>query len=368
MLTFSLSQRAKRSGRSPSSRAVNENEQGLSTSGNQEQEDDYDFWTRSYASDDDEIPTKQMSQDIMEEVSLTIDEAKLKKMVDEMLRQRCTSGDEHQYHIVRWKHFLKKVICGVKEEVNAYADHGCRNLEKNPHAKSYYTRKQKEPGKPKDVIYSNDKDSQVITDKDKDKYKDPPAGSDQGMKRRKTSKDVEPSKGSKSKESKSSSSKGTKSQPKSSGKSAQAEEESVFEVADTEVPQNQGSDLGNTDDQPNVEAASKHDCRIAQAEKSPLTFNELMSTPIEFLAYVMNNLKIDNLTLEHIVGTTFNLLKGTCRSQVQLEYHFEECYKVVNDRLDWNNPEGQEYPFDLSSLKPVMKIEVVQVVPIDLLH
>ncbi|GJV72414.1 hypothetical protein Tco_1492409 [Tanacetum coccineum] len=71
-----------------SSGQVNENEQGPSTSGNQEQEDDYDFWTESYASDDDEIPTKQMSQDIMEEVSLTIDEAKLKKMVDEMLRQR----------------------------------------------------------------------------------------------------------------------------------------------------------------------------------------------------------------------------------------------------------------------------------------
>ncbi|GKF17426.1 hypothetical protein Tco_0062344 [Tanacetum coccineum] len=46
--------------------------------------------------DDDEIPTKQVSQDIMEEVSLTIDEAKLKKIADEMLRQRCTSGDEHQ--------------------------------------------------------------------------------------------------------------------------------------------------------------------------------------------------------------------------------------------------------------------------------
>nr|GEZ09309.1 hypothetical protein [Tanacetum cinerariifolium] len=42
--------------------------------------------TESYASDDDEIPTKQVSQDIMEEVSLTIDEAKLKKIADEMLR------------------------------------------------------------------------------------------------------------------------------------------------------------------------------------------------------------------------------------------------------------------------------------------
>ncbi|GJS04338.1 hypothetical protein Tco_0320846 [Tanacetum coccineum] len=63
--------------------------------GNQKQDDDFDFWTDSYASDDDEIPTKQVSQDIMEEVSMTIDEAKLRKMADEMLRQRCTSRDEH---------------------------------------------------------------------------------------------------------------------------------------------------------------------------------------------------------------------------------------------------------------------------------
>ncbi|GKD57740.1 hypothetical protein Tco_1291127 [Tanacetum coccineum] len=178
---------------------------------------------------------------------------------------------------------------------------------------------------------------------DKDKDEDPPAGSDKGFKRRKTSKDVEPSKSSKSKESKSSLSKGTKSQPKSSSKYVQAEE-SVFESAEIEMPQNQGSDLGNTDDQPNVEATSKHDwfkkpkrpltldldwnanktidfrppqtwiSKIAKAEKPPLTFDELMSTPIDFSAYVMNNDKIDNLTQEHLVGPDFNLLKGTCKS------------------------------------------------------
>ncbi|GKG10270.1 hypothetical protein Tco_0339016, partial [Tanacetum coccineum] len=72
---------------------------------------------------------------------------------------------------------------------------------------------------------------------DKDEDKDPPAGSDQGLKKQKTSKDVEPSRGSKSKESKSSSSKGTKSQPKSFGKFAQAEEP-VFEATDTEMSLN----------------------------------------------------------------------------------------------------------------------------------
>ncbi|GJW92859.1 hypothetical protein Tco_0172531 [Tanacetum coccineum] len=53
---------------------------------------------------------RQVSQDIMEEVSLTIDEAKLKKMVDEMLRQICALGDEHQYHIDQMKNFLQSDI------------------------------------------------------------------------------------------------------------------------------------------------------------------------------------------------------------------------------------------------------------------
>nr|GEX08646.1 hypothetical protein [Tanacetum cinerariifolium] len=44
------------------------------------------------------------------EVSLNIDEAKLKKIADEMLRQRCTSEDEHQYHIDQTKNFLKSDI------------------------------------------------------------------------------------------------------------------------------------------------------------------------------------------------------------------------------------------------------------------
>ncbi|GKF95323.1 hypothetical protein Tco_0288058, partial [Tanacetum coccineum] len=43
-----------------SSRQVNVEETGPSTSGNQEQDDEFDFWTNFYASDDDEIPTKQV--------------------------------------------------------------------------------------------------------------------------------------------------------------------------------------------------------------------------------------------------------------------------------------------------------------------
>ncbi|GJT74705.1 hypothetical protein Tco_1041430 [Tanacetum coccineum] len=219
---------------------VFQEEQASSTSGNQEQNDDFDFWTDSYASNDDEIPSKQVSQEIMEEVSLNIDEAKLRKMADEMLRQRCTSGDEHQYHIDQMKNFLKSdIVWESRKEIlvsftstngphhlvyssstrseasqlslinqdllylkkgnsgpekivlslhkfpaiifndddieertsrwvnkcvkkfNPYARYGVEHW-KNPHAKIFYIRKQKEPGKPKEEIYSNSKIVQVI--------------------------------------------------------------------------------------------------------------------------------------------------------------------------------------------------------------
>ncbi|GJU38811.1 hypothetical protein Tco_1191768 [Tanacetum coccineum] len=204
-----------------SSGQFNEKEQGQSSLRNQEQTDDYDFWTESYALDDDEILTKKVLQDIIKEVSLTINEAELKKIADEMLRQRCTSGDEHQYHIDQMKNFLKsdivwesrkeilasphprkttqKVIttplvqscqrdpeapalCLINQDIlylkkessgpekivnkyvkksNPYARYGVEHW-KNPHAKIFYIKRQKEPGKPKEVVYSNSKIIQVI--------------------------------------------------------------------------------------------------------------------------------------------------------------------------------------------------------------
>nr|GEW17886.1 hypothetical protein [Tanacetum cinerariifolium] len=47
-----------------------------------------------------------------------IDEAKLKKIADEMLRQGCTSRDEHQYHIDQMKNFLKSnIVWGSQKEI-----------------------------------------------------------------------------------------------------------------------------------------------------------------------------------------------------------------------------------------------------------
>nr|GEV01402.1 hypothetical protein [Tanacetum cinerariifolium] len=49
---------------------------------------------------------------------------------------------------------------------------------------------------------------------------------------------------------------------------------------------------------------------MIQVEKPPLTFDELMSTTIEFLAFAMNRLKLNKITRADLVGPVFNLLKG----------------------------------------------------------
>ncbi|GJZ13464.1 hypothetical protein Tco_0548694 [Tanacetum coccineum] len=208
----------------------------------------------------------------------------------------------------------------------------------------------------KDIITSYDDVVRGLDDQDKDE--DPSTRSDQGTKRRKSSKDAEPSKGSKSKESKSSSSsKGTQSQPKSSSKSTQVEKPE-FKAADIEIQQDQGNESNHLDDQPDNEAPPKHDwfqkpdkppthdrawnkskstdsrppqkwiITIAKARQPPRAFDELMDTPIDFSAYVMSRLKIDNLTQEILV-------------------------------------EGRGYPFDLSKPLPLSEDQGCQVVPAD---
>ncbi|GJZ37417.1 hypothetical protein Tco_0583608 [Tanacetum coccineum] len=221
--------------------------------------------------------------------------------------------------------------------------------------------------------------------KDKDKNEDPTAGSDRGLKKRSTSKDAKPTTGPKTKDSKSGSSKGAKSQSKSSGKSVQSEEPE-FEVPDSDMPQDQEENLGNDDEEPKGKVASKCDwltnpkrpqeptdpywnegktpqqgptqtwlmTLASSVDKPSKTFDELMSSPIDFSAYIMNDLKITNLTQETLLGPTFKLLKDTYTNFAELEYDFEECYKALSEKLNWENPEGGNYPFDLTKPLPLV--------------
>nr|GEV37453.1 hypothetical protein [Tanacetum cinerariifolium] len=119
-----------------------------------------------------------------------------------------------------------------------------------------------------------------------------------------------------------------------------------------DMPMDQGEDLGNTNEQPNNKDVHKNDCDIAKATKPPLTFDELMHTPINFSTFVMNRLQINNLTKEFLVRPAYNLLKGTCKSYVELDYTMEECYHTLSKKLDWSNLKGHRCPYDLT--KPLL--------------
>ncbi|GKC96542.1 hypothetical protein Tco_1161984 [Tanacetum coccineum] len=171
-------------------------------------------------------------------------------------------------------------------------------------------------------------------------------------------------------------------------------DDAELDYADMQM--DQGEDLGNTDEQPNDEAVPKKDWYkkssndispdpewnegklfddgpeqswlndMAKATKPPLTFDEPMHTPIDFSAFAMNRLKIDNLTKELLVGPVYNLLKGTCKSYVELEYTMEECYRALFEQLDWNNPEGHRCPYYRTKPLPMqMSSQCHQFVPAD---
>nr|GFC69268.1 hypothetical protein [Tanacetum cinerariifolium] len=83
---------------------------------------------------------------------------------------------------------------------------------------------------------------------------------------------------------------------------------------------------------------------LAKQADSCSSFNELLDTPLDFANFIMNWLRVDTLTPELLAKPTYELMKGSCKSLIELEYHLEEVYKAMTDQLDWVNPEGQQYP------------------------
>ncbi|GKA24158.1 hypothetical protein Tco_0710191 [Tanacetum coccineum] len=93
---------------------------------------------------------------------------------------------------------------------------------------------------------------------------------------------------------------------------------------------------------------------LAQKEDPRKPFNELMDTPLDFSVFLMNRLKVDTLTPELLAHPTFELMKGSCKSLIELEYFLEEVYKATTEQLDWINPKGQQYPHDLRKPLPLI--------------
>nr|GFB53107.1 hypothetical protein [Tanacetum cinerariifolium] len=68
----------------------------------------------------------------------------------------------------------------------------------------------------------------------------------------------------------------------------------------------------------------------------------------------MNWLGVDTLTPKLLAGPTYELMRGSCNSLTELEYHLEEVYKATTVQLHWVNPEGQQYPHNLLQPLPLI--------------
>ncbi|GJT02003.1 hypothetical protein Tco_0823172, partial [Tanacetum coccineum] len=157
--------------------------------------------------------------------------------------------------------------------------------------------------------------------KDKDKDEDPSVGSDRGLKKRKLSKDAEPT-----------------TEPKN-----KIQRLALPKALNSDLPQDQEGNMGDNEDEPRNETASRRDgfkkptppqeptdrywdivkttqevptqnwlmtlAASTSTDKSLKDFDELMSTPIDFSGYILNGLKIKNLTQEILLGPAFRLLK-----------------------------------------------------------
>ncbi|GJZ87972.1 hypothetical protein Tco_0659754 [Tanacetum coccineum] len=81
----------------------------------------------------------------------------------------------------------------------------------------------------------------------------------------------------------------------------------------------------------------------------------------------MNGLKITNLSQETLLGPAFKLLKGTRSNYAELEYDFEECYKALSEKLDWNNPKaGNDISVFAIDLRMFTRSMVIQKIVRDL--
>nr|GEV50535.1 hypothetical protein [Tanacetum cinerariifolium] len=132
-----------------------------------------------------------------------------------------------------------------------------------------------------------------------------------------------------------------------------SQKEPLQTTQDLEESSHQEFVTGATDDQP-LEEASQHPEWFQQQKKPPTpdrdwnktlpathgsihpwiskllkqadfrsSFNELMDTPVDFSTFLMNRHKVDTLTLELLVGPTYELMNGSCKSRNVISFdHF----------------------------------------------
>nr|GFA56408.1 hypothetical protein [Tanacetum cinerariifolium] len=173
-------------------------------------------------------------------------------------------------------------------------------------------------------------------DDDDDQEEGPSAGSDRGSKRQREGKEPESASAplETATRSTSRSTTGSKSRQVSASKSAFAGEPHSEWFSQPKKPLTPDHDWNKT--LPAVQGSTQTwISKVAKQADSCSSFNELLDTPLDFSNFIMNQLRVNTLTPELLAGPTFELMKGSCTSLIELEYHLEEVYKGTTDQLDW---------------------------------
>nr|GFA94456.1 hypothetical protein [Tanacetum cinerariifolium] len=105
---------------------------------------------------------------------------------------------------------------------------------------------------------------------------------------------------------------------------------------------------------PSEHATRSTGSELAKQADTLFSFNELLDTPLDFSNFIMNRLRVVTLTPELLARPTYELMKRSCKSLIELEYHLEEVYKSTTDQLDWVNPKGQQCPHNLLQPLPLI--------------
>ncbi|GJW51127.1 hypothetical protein Tco_0092478 [Tanacetum coccineum] len=109
---------------------------------------------------------------------------------------------------------------------------------------------------------------------------------------------------------------------------------------------------GNDADEPRQEDEPKQDDEqvhkvwteripVADAEEEPEEYEYRDGSVTQFGKLVKKIFKKDKITKADVDGPSFELLKGTCKNSIKLEYNMNQVSLALTNKIDWINPESE---------------------------
>nr|GEW16199.1 reverse transcriptase domain-containing protein [Tanacetum cinerariifolium] len=248
------------------------------------------------------IIKEQVKEQVMVQVFKIL--PRIEQTVNEQLKAEVLTRSSHSsktsYDVAAdlFEMELKKILIEKME--------GNKSIQRSDEQKNLYKALVKAYESDKNILYTY---RETVTLKrhrndDADKDEEPFVGPDRGSKRRIEGKEPK------------SASAPTETTTRSAGRPLVKMEEPLHSEFDT-----------GAEDQPIVQS-SQHPEWFSQQQKPPSSDRDWNKT-------------VDTLTPELLAGPTYKLMKGSCKSLVELEYHLQEVFKATTDQLDWVNPEGK---------------------------